>query len=332
MRMFSLGIEPIAVWVIKFICRRMTFPASLTNMASNVFSIARNNIRTQGLIDTVHTLVRINQELQRRGQLNNIINTRNMNPLVFQAFEQVLSRNWGQCLAFADSINRYFYLYTFGTIVASSPILFFKITKFGVGIILGSMGIMLNETLSSIPYLKSFAFSVLDFVQNHSNFVFFKNTIKSGQEIVENIKPILPSKDKDEYIPKSNINPYALLTLVVCGIVIFSCSLVAVDYTFPNVIHNVPVLGKYTEFIQSTMDSFTSWVNSFFSSNNNNTNAQLPQVQPQPQPQIHQNSNIVAEAISRSSSGDSVRTIVPGDIVSPTPILKNKIYFIFYYS
>nr|YP_009493190.1 hypothetical protein [Ganoderma calidophilum]AWJ63985.1 hypothetical protein [Ganoderma calidophilum] len=123
---------------------------------------------------------------------------------------------------------------------------FYYSGKFVFGVVLSSLGILYSESLSAIPYLRSFSEYILSLVENHSNFKF------------------LPSKDI--FIKDEDLNPYAIFGVVVLGLTGLTISLLVSDYYFPDFIDKIPVINTYVDFINNSVNNFSSWVSSFFKS------------------------------------------------------------------
>jgi hypothetical protein len=215
-------IHHLSSMIIKFVVRRVNLPHIFLSLAPAFFSVARSLIRTEGFLPTIQTLNAINREIMRRGPLSDISANRRLNPVVVRALTNVLFGSWGDIIDNSKIINSKYKWYVLGLILSKFNTIIFYFIRIFIGLILSSIGILFSDTLSSIPYLKGYALSILNFIQDHSFFNFFSNT----KEVISK-----------EQLEKSY--SYSFLGIIVLGLVGITAGLLVGDFYFHDYISNI---------------------------------------------------------------------------------------------
>lgn len=250
--MFNLNpVVGITSLIIRIVINRTSLPYFFYHLSRSLFFVSINLIRNQGLIQTLSVLNAVNREINRRGTLNAIIENPRLNPIITSTIVSVLNGHWNNCLKFADIINRNYFYYIFGIILSSSGSLLWTTSKFDIGLVFSSIGIVFSETLSSISYFKDSAYSILQFIEKYTDLQFLPKTI-----IKENYEVITEEK----YIPKHNVNAYEIIGSVLLGLLGFTICLVVAHKYAHDIIHNIPVIGTYTDFIVQSYTNLFNWL------------------------------------------------------------------------
>ena len=80
--MFFNPINYLSSLIIKYVVRKVNLPSLFTVIASNLFYVSRNMIRSNGFMPTIYVLYSLNREIMTGGNLNNLINNPRLNPVV----------------------------------------------------------------------------------------------------------------------------------------------------------------------------------------------------------------------------------------------------------
>ena len=314
--------------IIKAIVKRTDLPSIFAFIANSLFITCRYLIKNHGLLPTIIGLSRLNSTIQSGSPIATFLNQSGVNPIVASHLSGVVANHWHECIRFAPIINKSFYMYAVGIILSSFTSITYKILIFVGGLILSSLGIVTNQTLASIPFLKYLGLSVLDFFSDHLNFKFFgykdipvpslkDKTVKVVSDIMHGHLPSV-----SEEVPVSvntDHSPYFFIGMILLGFVGITISLVLADKVSHETISHIPVLNTYVDYVNSAINSFFQ----YFSSK-----PKGPQAPSAP------DSNIIPstwsnnpEPINRVSSGGSDATIkcpspvLPGatSLVTPPP-------------
>uniref|UniRef100_A0A896YYG6 Uncharacterized protein n=1 Tax=Coniophora olivacea TaxID=85977 RepID=A0A896YYG6_9AGAM len=291
--------------IITIFVRRVNLPDIFSSLAGQIFFISRDLIRSQGMIPTLTGLLTLRRLILSRGSLQDLTNSTRVNPVVSRAIYNIVQGKWGACTDNAPVINRYFYGFIFSLILSRFPAIFFKISKFSIGLLFSSLGIFYTDilplVLPSVTFLKDWAKSYLQFVENHSSIKLLSQT---------------------EILNKDNATYLSMLGLILLGLVGITISLVSADYFFPDAIGKVPAVNTYVDFIKSITSGISSWVQGFF----NKETLQQPTLD-----EINRTERIsrlpAPESISRVSSSGSDLTVRGIELITPPstpePVLPN---------
>ena len=197
---------------------------------------------------------------------------------------------------FGKFLKYFKYIFLFSSI---SPLIKWGFRQ-SLGILLSSVGILWNETLSSITILKELSENIVDCFEYQTGIRIPRNGISSTEiEISDENKEILETMN--------NSSPYLeLFGLVLTGVVVSLVGLFVLDYFYPETVQQVPYVN-----------TFVDNVHSFFNYLFNRTAVVEPNPAASPNT-LGQNINL-PEAISRSSSGSSTSTVTPSSYQDITP-------------
>ena len=114
--------------------------------------------------------------------------------------------------------------------------------------VLGSVGILFNDGLSSIPFLHDFSSAIFSYLEDFNLFSHSK---------VEEVITELPVEDH-------NGTGYTISTIAVfiAGVAITFCVLLAVDYYDPELMSKIPMVNNAMENVHSIWEAVTNYFNS----------------------------------------------------------------------
>ena len=224
--------------------------------------------------------------------------------------------HWSDCIAYPKIFKGLFDIFIFFNFLGIFSFSFRIINyifKLSIGTLLSTIGILWNENLLAISYLRDFAMFIKDYVDYYFNFKIPKlSTIKVLNSNIDD-------KDLDNYT--TILSFLGLLILGIGG----ATGMLCLAYCYiPETIGNIPYIGSVVELINTNIYSIYDYF--WGSSSNVNTttvnNSSTNNTTMMPFP----------EAISRTSSGSSsgssgssitirdIRNITPPFTRSNTPI------------
>ena len=162
--LFYNPIYRISSFIIRIIVNRVNLPSFFSTIASQIFVSSRELIKSQGLYSTLYVLYNINREIQLGGNINNILNNNNLNPVVVNTLYSIISPHWKNCIKYGYTINKNFKLYILGIVLSNFTKIFYNISKFIIGLILSSLGFIYSDLSISYPYLKELAYNFLNII------------------------------------------------------------------------------------------------------------------------------------------------------------------------
>ncbi len=185
------------------------------------------------------------------------------------------------CLKYPKAFNRLFYIFNILLTLSSFGPLIRGILKTGLGLIFSSIGILWSESLSSITVLKDLSMFIID---NFESLLGFKVPAK---DISESAATASDSAD----IERAGYF-FTFAGLFLLGFVVPLVALCVTNHYYPGVVDSIPYGNTVVNTLYDAWHSFTS----YFSSTAIPADAVPAE-------------GSIAEAISRSSSGDSDRTV-----------------------
>ena len=145
--------------------------------------------------------------------------------------------------------NVLYFLYSWGFVPLFLVSLFkafiFFLLRTCVGLVLSSIGVVWNETLSTIPRLNLLAEDILEKFGN------LTNVRVPGIPYSYNM---LPAQSNDQ-----NSKFFSFLGLIILSILGFIFCVGLVDYYAPEVVKDTPVIGTVADNNQSAWDILKSW-------------------------------------------------------------------------
>ena len=171
--MFFNPINYLSSLIIKYVVRKVNLPSLFTVIASNLFYISKNMIRSNGFMPTIYVLYSLNREIQSGGNLNNLINNHRLNPAVVSSIITTLTprqlAHWNQCLQNAVKINSKFKWYILGIVLSTFPKFIFYILRLLLGLTLSSLGILYSDIFNAIPFFH-YSHIILSFIYSLNTF------------------------------------------------------------------------------------------------------------------------------------------------------------------
>lgn len=158
---------------------------------------------------------------------------------------------WKDCMLYPSLFMKVYKLVFLPSILFGG---FFPITKWiirlVVGLIFSALGIIFNEHLAAIPFLKDFALAVINLLDNYLPLHFLSYTSPTGE--LDNI----------ELGPEATSKIY-ILGAVLVGLVTTLGLLVVTDIYYPGFTDSIPVLNHIVhgahEFCSSIYSYITNW-------------------------------------------------------------------------
>ena len=316
-------VQFLASHAIKILIRRFNLPNTLLSLFTVLYHTSYRLIRSHGIYQVFKLLFDIKKFVGTyRGDpatayvaLREFLGDRH-SPLLIHSFIREIIPYLHSCLPVDGTVYvvfNYFFVGLFTTVL--KPVIKYSF-KVSLGLILGSLGIIWNESLSSITYLKDFSVYILDTIESYSNFRFPKINLPSHTttvsvqdfskpKITTNTIPVdftpVPEGLDSDYESGVNKTSYifSFLGVALLGITASIGILIITDHYAHETVQNVPLLHTITESVYSIWDSVTN----YFSTN------------------VNVDSNDSAGAISRVSSTDSTKTItnsnIPDQVLTP---------------
>lgn len=267
----------------KTLIRRLGLAETLFLLTRTLAITSFSLIRTTGFIPVIRVLWGLRSVFTGRLSLAQFRNMglHNLNPFVLNTIVAAIEPLY--LVSRKLNLFNFIYSWLFLPVVASSCLkpLFFYLLRFSLGTILTAVGIIWNESLSSMFYIKNFADYIVSLLEDYSTF-----RIPRLDEInSDNIKEDLNRESHYLFA-------IGLIILTLVGVVGLVC---LADAYSPELIKNTPFLNNIPDFVYNCYHSTISWFQSFYPGSGN-IPPQTPDSSPSP---------IIPESISRSSSGGS---------------------------
>jgi len=240
----------------------------------------------------------------------------NLDPYILTTIMGMVIPHWSDCIAYPKLFKNLFNIFIFFNFLGIFSFSFRIINyifRFSIGTLFSTIGILWNEDLLAISYLRDFALFIKDYVDYYFNFKIPKlSTIKT-------LNTNINDNDLNNYI-----SILSFLGLLILGIGGATGMLCLAHLYIPENISNIPYIGNIVELINTNIYSIYDY---FWGNSSNiqpgltaNTNTNNTTMMPFP------------EGISRTSSGSSsgssgssitirdFRNITPPMSRSSTPI------------
>ena len=296
--LFYNPIYRISSFIIRIIVNRVNLPSFFSTIDSQIFVSSRELIKSQGLYSTLYVLYNINREIQLGGNINNILNNNNLNPVVVNTLLSIISPHWKNCIKYGYTINKNFKLYILGIVLSNFTKIFYNISKFIIGLILSSLGFIYSDLSISYPYLKELAYNFLNIIEDHSNLKFI-NKIDINNEI-DKISTIdnHSINNHEDSINNNSKNGYNILSLLLLGLFGFGVLVVSIDYCKPHIFDGVVIVQPIVDTVYLIKDFMSSCFSGWYGNNDD------PKFNPILKPEV-------LSRVSSNSSIGSDKTIVP---------------------
>lgn len=236
-----------------------------------------------------------------------------LDSFVLNTITNVLTPHWTDCVYYPNLFKRLFDIFLFLNFLGIFGFTFRIINtifRFSIGTLLSSIGILWNESLLSISYLRDFALFIRDYVSLNFNFrIPLLSTIRK-------LNPNIDPQDLESYT--TGLSFVGFLLLGVLGITVVLCG---THYYAPEIVNQIPYIGNVVELINTSIQSVYDY---FFNNNNNigpgnnpnNDNGYRVRIFPSgdaPEGISRSNSGGSTSSSGSSSSGSSTATITTED-------------------
>ena len=308
------------------------------NLLTGIFGLAKTLYLQFGLGPTMRALFNIRDIFRRDVNIVRVILDNNpyLNPyIVLQLINLIVPyrRMLIQAIETLTPVRLFFLLCTYFTGIGFTlcrPLMLY-IFRFAGFVVFGSITVLWNEFLSSIPLLKSMALFFTDFLLDQFNLLIPKN--------VDFNKENLPNKENmnhESYF-------FSALTLVLLSVAAVTIgSMFFAEWYNPEYYHSLPVIGDVpnylrsgyngtTNFISGCYHSTTNYISNWWYGNPAGDAGNLPGAEsnastPTDIELKDIRTSTATDSISRSSSGSStVKAPTPRRILSSTPLDSDSI-------
>lgn len=298
-------VQFIASFVIKTLVKRLDLPTTVFSFITVLYNISYSLIGTVGIFPVTRFLIDLSRFISTMGasqitligvNLQNFLTPRGHSPYLIQTvLPQIIPllincfpQSTGRSSKVFTSIGSagllfdydFFILGFFTTIL--KPITKY-ILKICLGVLLSAIGVLWNESLTHLVYLKDFAVLIVDYFESLTDvkiprFSFRDTTDTATLEPVDNIPYV------EEYNKTSSL--FSIIGLVLLGLAGAIGVIALSDYYAHDTVKNIPVVNTLADTIHVVWNIITN----YFS--------------------IHKpDSGSTPDILSRSSSGDSSITI-----------------------
>lgn len=237
----------------------------------------------------------------------------NVDRFVLNTFADILTPHWTDCIYYPKLFKRLFDIFIFFNCFGLFGFTFRIINtifRLSIGTLLSTIGILWNESLLNISYLRDFALFIRDYV--YLNFNFRIPLLGTIRKLNPNIDP----QDLESYTTGLSFVGFLLL-----GIVGITAVLCGTHYYAPEIVNQIPYIGNIVELINTNIQSIYDY---FFNNNNNigpgnnpnNDNGYRVRIFPSgdaPEGISRSNSGGSTSSSGSSSSGSSTATITTED-------------------
>ena len=308
-------IQFIASFAIKSLIKRYDMPTIIFSLIDILYHTSYRLISTVGIFPVYRILRDIRKFLanfdgsnsKAISELQKFLTERHSTFLV-ETFIQNLTPVFNKCFPVKYGL---YYIYDFFFIgfltTILKPVLRY-IIKFLLGLVLSALGIIWNESLSSISYLKDFSIYIIEYIEAHSNFGiprFDRVPLDTNPSVnPAQTQPILPVvtteevniPNEEQKIPEDVQNTGTLLAFlgIILVVTVGVVTVIGVtDYFAHETVQNIPGVNAIADTVHviwnTTYDSITNYFKG-------------PKHIPEP-------GTFNPDAITRSSSGESDITI-----------------------
>lgn len=286
----------LARFFVKRLVSLLNVPGVFKTIAPAGFTVLATLVRTVGIFPVLRCLIVFNKFLKNSlaklpvgslterliaiSLLEELLRSANINPLVSRSFIDFIRPHFKEFVDFRPIIIKWmWWFFTAVTFTAARKFIFYGI-KSCLGLLLGSVGVLLNESLSAIPFLKE---SAIYFVEGFEKLTDFKVLKSQTAEVIN------PNNFEGEF---EGYNWFNIAGLAMIGVVASVLLLCVADYYAYDTVKDLPVLGNLVNSMHGVWDSITNWYHNWANG------ATAPDG---------------ADPMSRSNSTGSYNTARPGD-------------------
>lgn len=270
-----------------------------------IFTFLPTLIKNVGIVPVAYGIFNVytflNKGLKLKDFPQEVLNK--LNPLVVKTILEAITPDWDSCIKKAPLFKNLFKLFmSFFSLGLIRPLMW-NSAKYTFGLIFTSIGIALNEALSTISLLKTISDYVLNFIPIMPAINNFINLFKGVNSPIN-----LPVKNSD--IKESINETSSLLTII--GLFIFGAGAILAilftgDYFISSTIRAIPGVPTILDTFYSAGNYILSWFSS----------PPKPDIDPSSPVDIQINYKEKLAQMERTDSGSSTDTITGYN--QPTP-------------
>lgn len=286
------------IFSVHFLLRRLNTPSNLITLFTSLFTLSTILISSVGILPTLRVFWNLRQVTHRNTNLRVFLSrVTNLDPFILGQVIDVITPYYKDCLDNLPSFKRinwiiisYFILRMF------RPNLFY-ILRFSIGAMFSSVGILWNETLSSIEILKDFALFTKDILETHLN---FKIPFISKEKILDVQEVTTPVTDQDK---ETSSKWFTILGVVTLGIFGTITVLFIGDILQPELTSHIP-------YVRTILDPIYNFIANYYYPSDSSSDS------------VSSSASIICDAMSRSSSGEStvMGLPLPANLLTPCNI------------
>lgn len=260
LRIINNPIQIIASFVIRQTLRSVGLNINYTALFAAIYGAAQTLSRTIGLAPTFRILWNFRGLITQSFPTVRTALTTNsrLNQYGVQTLLTTIQPHW--CTTNRNlfpKLNK-FYLFWFTLLPFSlfKPILTW-FTKFTIGLVFSTIGVLCNETLSNISYLRDGALLITRLFSDYFNFTIpTLNGFTVSKTVEDSSEVIKPNLDKESYT-------FTFLGLFLLGIVSLIGIICMADHYYPETVSNIPYARGVKESIINTYNSNLEWIQSW---------------------------------------------------------------------
>lgn len=302
---------------VRIIVKKFDLPTAFLTLFSSLATVTISLTRSIGFSNVFHVLVILRRAINslpngtaRRPITASILMERvlelapGVNLFVLRSIIDCIPTDvWASCLSFPKSLMNLFnyFLFPFLSVISIRPLLSW-VTKTTVGLILSTFGILSNETLNSISWLRDFANYFLDILDSCSiidRSQIIKGSIPDGGVPLEKSDTHSPHEGKTGSI-------LTIIGLILIGVLASLGLILFAENYYPETVNNIPVVNTVADMCHIGWEYVKNFVTSLFSNHcggGDSSTAGTTTAATAPAPT---GVGVTApESISRSSSGSS---------------------------
>ncbi len=252
----------LAKLIVKTLFNRLGINNGIYLLSANIISTSLILFRTVGLFPTLRVLYYLGSAIRRNIPLEVFRNLYfdRLNPVVFNTLINAIKPYYhivGNYVGY--SFIYHWFIFPLVASACLKPLVIYTF-RFSIGALLSSMGIIWNETLAALPYLKDSALFIIDFFES-----FIHISIPKVNQPIESVESNLPvestqpieSLNLDELKDTSNFLSFIGLILLSFVGLIFIVGLT--DYYHPEFVKDTPVINTIADNNHSVLDYIKSW-------------------------------------------------------------------------
>ena len=277
-------IRYISSHIIKTIVTKFGIPAVAINLINVLYHTSYSLISNVGIYPVYKVLKDIGNFFRENPTINALsaINSlrdylaQNNSPYIVSTFIEQLRPILYKCFPISSGLLTLYQVFILGIFTTFIKPIIKYVFKFLLGLLLTAIGIIWNEYLSSLSYLRDFSLYILDFVESNTSFKFTKvdsgltSKVISTVPTTEDTSPYIEVKNSGIYndpitnnsqLPTTNDvntnelnNTGSLLTIIgiVCLGVIGTIGLIVVaDIYAHDTVNNIPVINTIADSINN---------------------------------------------------------------------------------